>query len=175
MYFEAKLSGAVKLITAVFVALLSAIVIGGLYFSVRELLVGDAKIAVVGFIYSVLFIAGIGFLGLRDRVSGYTLASDKLEIHRPWQENESISLKNLETAEVALTPFKKAIMLGANGGLGGFYGDFKQLGGSYFTAYVTDTTRCVMLHMKGDERIVISPCERKQFLATLADLPITLE
>jgi len=51
-----------------------------------------------------------------------------------------------------------------------FYGDFKQIGGPYFTAYVTDTKRCVMLHMKGDERIVILPYERERFLATLAVL-----
>jgi len=167
MYFEAKLSGNVKIITTVFVALLSAIVIGGIYFSVKELFVGDSKIAVVGFIYGVLFIAGMGFLALRERVSGYTLAFDKLGIHRPWQEDEIISLKRLESAECALNPFRKAIMVGASGGFCGFYGDFKQIGGPYFTVYVTDTKRCVVLHMKGDERIVISPHERERFLATI--------
>jgi len=170
MYFEAKLSGAVKLIAAVFLGLLLFVVICGTYFTAKEFLMGNVKIAAVGFIYSVLFIAGVGFLGLRERVSGYMLASDKLEIHRPWQEDEIIPLKGLEAAECALNPFRKAIMVGATGGVCGFYGDFKQIGGPYFTAYVTDTTRCVMLHMKGDERIVISPHERERFLATLDEL-----
>jgi len=150
MYFAAKLSGAVKLITAVFLGLLSAIVVGGLYFTIKELLVGDVKIAAVGFIYSVLFIAGVGFLAVRDRVSGYSISVDRLEIYRPWQEDEIIPLKGLEAAECALNPFRKAIMVGATGGVCGFYGDFKQIGGQYFTAYVTDPKCCVMLHMKGD-------------------------
>jgi len=59
------------------------------------------------------------------------------------------------------------------------YGEFKQIGGPSFTAYVTDTKNCVMLHMKGGERIVISPYEREKFLAALAalcpDLPMKSE
>jgi len=170
MHFEAKLSGAVKGITVVFVILLSAIVIAGIYFSVKELFVGDVKIGGVGFIYAVLFTTGMGFLAVRDRVSGYSISADRLEIYRPWQEDEIISLKGLEAAECAINPLRKAIMVGATGGVCGFYGDFKQIGGQYFTAYVTDPKCCAMLHMKGDERIVISPHERERFLATLAAL-----
>jgi len=170
MYFEAKLSGAVKMITAVFLTLLLFLLAVGLYYSVREFFIGDVKNAVVGFIYGVLFIVGIGFLAVRDWVSGYSLTPEKLEIHRPWQGNESIPLKNLEKVECIKDPFRKTLMIGANGGLGGFYGDFKQIGGLYFTAYVTDPKRCVMLTMKGDERIVISPRERERFLAALAEL-----
>jgi|GEM_PF-6743816 len=133
MYFEAKLSGAVKVatISLPLLALLLFVVTVGLYFPPKEFLVGGVKVTVIGFIYSIICIAGIGFLALRERVSGYTLASDKLEIYRLWQEGEIILLKRLEAEGVAINPFKKAIMVSASGRFCGFYKDFKQMDGPY--------------------------------------------
>jgi len=170
MYFEAKLSGVVKGITVAVLALLLFVLVGGLYYTMRAVSVGDIALAVVGFIYGVLFVVGLGFLVVRDWVFGYKLDLDRLEIVRRWQENEIISLMDCEIAECVKNPFNKTIMLGGTGGVCGIYGDFKQLGGSYFTAYVTDTTRCVMLHMKGDRKIVVSPYERERFLAMIVEL-----
>jgi len=174
MYFEARLSSSVKIITAtvfvfcmgilVYVVCLTSGQRGGVYF-----LWGGVAI----FMASILF--GIS----RYRVLRYHLSYEGLKMKSWGKKYPSIEFQKLEGAGLVRIPFYKTIRLWGNGGVWGFYGNFKQIGGPYFTAYVTDTRNCVMLYMRGGERIVISPHERERFLATLAalrpDLPIKTE
>jgi len=170
MQFTVRFSKDVKMITWVSVIILG-VVISDIpllaYFGVPTTVmlpaVGVPILAVVVVLYCVL----------RFQVKGYTLDLDGLSIQRRW-DRVNFPLDGIEAVEGG-DDFRKSIRVWGVGGIMGHYGKFKKIGGSMFTAYITDSQNCICIKTT-EGRIVISPHERELFLETLAtlrpDLPI---
>jgi|GEM_PF-654435 len=149
-----------------FVYLLFLGILWYVFFSAKE---------VGGLAYIVLLIVFLSFTfsiiyGYRYRIYGYVLDEDTLTVENSWGRYPDVLLEEISEVRLIRSPFSRSVRLIGNWGFYGFYGEFKQIGGPHFTAYVTDTRNCVMLHMKGGGIIVISPYERELFLDELAKL-----
>jgi len=165
MYFEAQLSASVRIITAVvFLFFL------GVLLQIIRLIIGQGVGAYLVFWGVAIVVICLLIWVSRYRILGYHVNDGRLEMRSWGRDYPYIELQYLERAELVKIPFYKVVRLWGNGGVWGFYGEFKRIGGPNFTAYVTDTRNCVMLHMKGGERIVISPYDREAFVAALAAL-----
>jgi len=165
MQFTAKLSKDVKIVTWVV-----CIVLGMLPFELIFFLRGvEGSIAtllpLIGFpVFGILL---LGYFVLKYQVLGYGLDFDGLVIHRRW-DKVHFALGAIEAVE-SDQEFKRSLRVFGIGGVLGTYGKFKKIGGSTFTAYITDSNNCIVIKTTG-ERIVISPHERELFLDTLVAL-----
>lgn len=98
-------------------------------------------------------------------VRGYAIRMGTLEIHRPlWVT--SLSIRDLQSAEIDPHAMKGSIRLCGNGGLFVFSGLFWNSRLRSFRAWVTDLKGTVVLRFPR-RTIVLSPLEPEQFVAQL--------
>jgi len=165
MKFKIKLSLSV-VVNILFVYILFLGILLHAFFSIKE----TGGVAYV-ILFVMFFFFGVTiYYGYRYRIYGYVLDNKTLSMLNSSGKYPSVPLEQIAEAEFIISPFSRSVRLIGNWGFYGFYGEFKQIGGPHFTAYVTDTKNCVMLHMKGGGIIVISPYERELFLDELAKL-----
>jgi hypothetical protein len=98
-------------------------------------------------------------------IRGYRVANGFLFVRRLFWET-AIPLSGLASAEARPGAMRSSIRLMGNGGLFSFTGLFWNKALGRYRAYVTDLTRCVVLHFR-DRVIVISPASPERFIQSL--------
>gem|GEM_PF-804060 len=107
--------------------------------------------------------------GLAFSVRGYTIAGNKLIIHRPGWVTE-FQLTDFIKATINPNAMRASVRVFGIGGFFGYTGKFSNNHLGRFRAYVTDPGRCVVIKFKG-EVVVISPENPDEFLEALEFFP----
>lgn len=112
----------------------------------------------------VLFVVYFLCLGLKPR--GYTLTGSELVISRIFS-NVHIPREDMETVEAFSQERRRAIRIFGVGGLFGYFGKYGVEGQGPMTWYVTRKDRMVLIALRGEKKIVISPDDRELFIEAL--------
>ena len=110
---------------------------------------------------ALLTLGGVWLFGVR----GFAIKDHILEIERPcWRTR--LPLKGLRNAYSSPAAMKGSFKTFGNGGMFAFAGWFRSRTLGRFRAFVTDTSRCVVLEFE-KQKIVVSPDDPEAFLDAL--------
>jgi hypothetical protein len=152
MHYKASLGTTSIVITLSATLLLGSIITFFLYRAIRAAHTAE----VVIFVFMALFISGLFLLTYLYRPMGYIVANESIIINRPIKD-VIISMDVIRDAFIV----KKESMtglerVGGNGGVFGFYGDFKNHFGR-MRWYGTKLRNYVMVETTDNERIILTP------------------
>jgi len=118
-------------------------------------------------LYTSIVCIAIYTIAYAFRVLGYVLTIDELIIQRPLF-NVYIPLKDIRDGGM-VDQHIKAIRIAGVGGLFGYWGTFASFSKGFMTWYVTRKDRLVMIVMKNNKKILISPDDAAGFVQELKE------
>jgi len=163
MYFKANISRRIKVISLLFFLFILFDAACLTYFLINH----KAESKGIPYLFLTIILGSLLTI-IATQVSGYNITPQKLEICRRWWK-QSWSLDNILEALPEKFPFNGSIRVFGIGGVLGFYGKFRHRDGRYFSAYVTDEEKCIMLRTN-QGWIAISPCKVESFLSEMKNL-----
>ena len=158
MTFNTSLDKLAKGITIGVTVLFAGIIIMALYSGVND----DEK-TIPGFVIIGLLL--IYFSAYAFRPGNYTLATDKLIVHRPLT-NVNINRSEIKSVEqIDKEKLEQTIRTFGVGGLFGYFGKFanKKLGS--MTWYATRRNKAVLISTVDNKKIVLTPDNPEEFVA----------
>jgi len=153
--FAAPWSLAVKIITAITLALLLGTSLFGLW-ALPESTLDLARLLMIG-LPPMIVLATLPFA-----VRGYVIADRELRIERVGWQNR-IPLAEVVTVTADPQAMRWSIRLFGSGGLFGFFGWFRNRGLGIYRAYSTDPKNAVALKLKS-RTIVVTPHDPARFV-----------
>lgn len=162
MRYKASLDPVAKTIT-VFVSVLFALLFFGIY-----LLIGD-ELPVVSILVSAVLILSYG-LCYGFRPLSYSITKEELIIHRPLSNiriNRSV-ISSSQIIDRSVTGF--TIRTFASGGLFGYFGRFWSSKLGALTYYATDRSNMVLIILKSNKKIIVTPNEALRFVSEMTTL-----
>jgi hypothetical protein len=152
MKYKASLGTTSVLITLCATLLLGSMITFFLYRAVTAAHTAQALI----FLFISIFIAGLFTLTYLYSPVGYIVAKETITINRPISD-VIISVHDIRDAfSVKKESMTGLVRVGGNGGLFGFYGNFKNHFGQ-MTWYGTKLKNYVMIETLDNERIILTP------------------
>ncbi|HEY1873013.1 MAG TPA: PH domain-containing protein [Steroidobacteraceae bacterium] len=163
--FSAPWGRSLRLVTTVAVVLLLSLVLAGLLFGPRQLLLW--RMAMIGAPLAVL-VGALPFM-----VRGYLLTETRIEVRRlGW--NTVLPLAGLAAVNGEPQGLRGSVRLFGNGGLFAISGWFWNRRIGRFRAYATDPERAVLLRYRDGQKVIVTPHDVQHFVIrarNLAGLP----
>lgn len=159
MEYKASLDKTAKIVTLIITILFASIIIGQ-YFLITE---GTRSIP----IFTTVLLLVLYFGVFAFRVTGYSITTDKVIIHRPF-DNIKIDKTDIKSVE-ALDKSKLSwsIRIFGVGGLFGYYGRFANSKIGRMTWYATRRDKPVLVVTNYDAKIILTPDDAERFVVDL--------